>query len=343
MMRALLLCLSLLGATAAMASEPDWRAWAAEARKGHELAGQVYDVHHGKLIDLAEETARLRPDGIIRLEGGSFLYLPEGIVLLGEVHDNPIHHQVRAWLIAQTARLRPQWRPAVVFEQIRADQQPAVNQFKALGQECCRLTTGADLLRLLEWDKSGWPPAEIFRPLFDAVIAGRLPIYPGDPARERVRAVARGGAEALGPEERVGLGLATPLSAPLAEDLTRELVDSHCGAMPPQAFGGMAAAQRYRDAHLADALLGAAARHGSAILIAGNGHVRSDRGVPWYIRLRAPDTRVMSVLLLEVEAGNADPATYVPRDPEGRPVADLAIFTPRAERGDPCASFRKKG
>ena len=93
---------------------------------------------------------------------------------------------------------------------------------------------------------------------------------------------------ALTAEERAGLGLDTPLSAPLAEALNWELVDSHCGAMPPQAFGGMAAAQRYRDAHLADALLGAAARHGSAILIAGNGHVRSDRGVPWYIRLRTP-------------------------------------------------------
>ena len=86
-----------------------------------------------------------------------------------------------------------------------------------------------------------------------------------------------------------------------------------------------------------------AERHGSAILIAGNGHVRSDRGVPWHLRRRAPDARIVSVVLVEVEDGRMDPTGYLPRDPEGRPAADLAIFTPRAERGDPCESLRKKG
>ena len=118
---------------------------------------------------------------------------------------------------------------------------------------------------------------------------------------------------------------------------------SDCGALPPQAISGMATAQRYRDAYLADALIGAAAGRGSAILIAGNGHVRSDRGVPWHIRGRAPATPVASVLLIEVQEGKTDPAEYVPRDPQGRPAADLVIFTPRAERADPCERFLKKG
>jgi uncharacterized iron-regulated protein len=342
MMRALILCcLAVLGAAGALAGEPDWRAWAVEARKRHELAGQVYDVHRGKLSDLAHETAKLRPDRTIQLEGGNFLYLPEGIVLLGEVHDNPDHHQLRAWLIAQKARLRPQWRPAVVFEQIRTDQQPALDRFKTLGRECCRLSTAVDLLRLLEWDKSGWPPAELFQPLFDAVLAGGLPILPGDPPRDRVRAVARGGAEALAVDERTRLGLDIPLPPALAEALDRELKDSHCGALPPQAIGGMALAQRYRDAHLAAALLDAAERHGSAVLIAGNGHVRADRGVPWHIRRKAPQASVLTVLHIEVKEGENEPAAYVPRDPDGKPAADLVIFTPRARRDDPCQAFVK--
>jgi uncharacterized iron-regulated protein len=342
MMRALILCcLAWLGAATAAADEPDWRSWAMEARKRHTLAGQAYDAHRGKLIDLSDETVSLRPDRTIHVEGGSFLYLPEGIVLLGEVHDNPVHHQLRAWLIVQTARSRPHWRPAAVFEHIRADQQPALDQFKTLGEQCCRLTTAADLLALLQWEKSGWPPAEIFRPLFDAVIAGRLPIYPGDPPRDRVRAVARGGAEALGADERAWLGLDVVLPPALAAALERELLDSHCGALPAKAIPGMALAQRYRDAHLAGALMSAAALHGAAILIAGNGHVRSDRGVPWHIRQRKPDTRITSVVLAEVEGGKTDPAAYVPRDPEGRPAADLLIFTLKAERPDPCVGLLK--
>jgi hypothetical protein len=142
-------------------------------------------------------------------------------------------------------------------------------------------------------------------------------------------------------EESARLGLDSELPAPLVEALSRELVDSHCGALPPQAIGGMAVAQRYRDAHQADAALAAAARHGSAILLAGNGHVRTDRGVPWHIRRRAPETPIVSLMILEVEDGNTAPLAYVPRAPDGRPVADLVIFTPRAARGDPCQVLRK--
>jgi uncharacterized iron-regulated protein len=325
--QAFALCLWLLSATTAGAGEAEWRDWAEAANKQHELAGRAYDVAGARLSSPT--------DGIWPLPA-------ERIVLLGEVHDNPAHHNVRAWLIEAALLARPGWRPAVVFEQIRADQQAALDQFRALDEQCCRLTTAVDLFRLLQWDVSGWPPAEIYRPLFEAVVAGRLPIHPGDPQRERVRAVARGGLAALALEERARLRLDAPLAPALADALDRDLVDSHCGALPPQAIGGMAVAQRYRDAHLADTLLAAAERHGSAILIAGNGHVRSDRGVPWHIRQRASDARIVSVVLVEVEDGRTEPTGYLPRDPEGRPAADFAIFTPRAKRGDPCEGLRRK-
>ena len=328
--RAIAVCLCLLGGTAAAAGDSDWVAWIKSVGGGHALAGKVFAVG---------------PDGLTELHSdGTLPALPQGLLLLGEVHDNPHHHRVRAWLIAGAARARPLGaRPAVVFEQIDADQQSALDEFRArpAAQDASAAADG--LLRLLKWETSGWPSAELYKPLFEAAIAAELPIHAGSPPRERVRAVARGGLASMEPAERARLRLEAALPAPLAEALNRELVDSHCGALPPQAIGGMATAQRYRDAYLADALIGAAARHGSAILIAGNGHVRSDRGVPWHIRERAPATPVTSVLLIEVEEGKTNPAEYVPRDPQGWPAADLMIFTPRAERADPCERFRKKG
>jgi hypothetical protein len=55
----------------------------------------------------------------------------------------------------------------------------------------------------------------------------------------------------------------------------------------------------------------------------------------------------LSVVLVEVEPGKNEPSAYMPRDPKGSPAADLIIFTPRAEREDPCvamrAQFGKKG
>jgi hypothetical protein len=64
--------------------------------------------------------------------------------------------------------------------------------------------------------------------------------------------------------------------------------------------------------------------------------------VPWHIWQRAPRTPVISAVLVEVEDGKTDPTAYMPRDPDGKPAADLLIFTPRAERADPCEKFRKR-
>lgn len=364
-------CLLGLGLTPGAAGEPNWGTWAEEASRQHQLAGSFYWprldreaitsikkrndelAREGHVYRVARSTIVLFSSGFQNDKTGEgWLYRPRPsdtiaqlvwwapILLLGEVHDNPMHHQVRAWLIAQKLAQTYGGKPAseaVVFEQIRADQQPALDQFKVLAE--AGGGTADDLFRLLEWDKSGWPPASIYKPLFEAVVTARLPIFAGNLPPDRIRAVARGGP--IAPEDRARLKLDNQMPATLAEALNRELAESHCGVMPPEAIGGLAAAQRYRDAHLADALLTARKRHGFAILIAGNGHVRSDRGVPWHIRNLAPESSVMSVVILEVEDGKTDPEAYVPRDPEGKAAADLVIFTPRAERGDPCEAMRK--
>jgi uncharacterized iron-regulated protein len=322
---AIFVCLLCLGTTAGAASELNWGAWAEEVRKQHPLAGTAYHPASGTPV-------------IFTPGKDSGLDLFQGIALLGEVHDNPAHHQLRAWMIEGTADSwnRVGARPAIVFEQIRASQKAALDRFKVLAE--AGTGTADELFRLLEWDKSGWPPARIYKPLFEAAVAAKLPIYAGDPPRDRVRDVARGAS--LAAEEQARFQLEREMPQSLRDALDNELRDSHCGVLPEAALRGMSMAQRYRDAHLADALL-SAERQGQAILIAGNGHIRKDRGVPWHLRLRAPTMRVTTYMFLEVEEGKTDPEPYVPRDPEGKPVADWVIFTPRAERGDPCEAMRK--
>lgn len=308
------------------ASEPTWEAWAARVEKQHILAGSIYEPRSGNSTRFGDAKGRLG--------------FTAGIILLGEVHDNPDHHRVQGWIVENTAASAKN-RPAVVFEHIRTDQQSALDQFTALRAQAGQPAASGGLFRLLEWDKSGWPSQEMFAPLFDAVIRAGLTIYPASPPREQVRAVGRGQPSALSDEERARLKLDQPLPQPLADALAAELHEAHCGALSEAAIGAMSLAQRYRDAAFADALLAAADHHGSAILIAGNGHVRKDRGVPWYVRQRAPKQEVHSVFLVEVEPDKTDPAAYVPRDPDGGPAADLVIFTPRAERPDPCVQLKQ--
>lgn len=260
-----------------------------------------------------------------------------GLLILGEMHDNPVHHRLRAGLLLLLAAKGA--HASLVFEHIRTDQHLALVGFRALDR-ARRRDPGA-LLSALQWDRSGWPAAAIFRPLFEAALDLDWPILPGHPTRNEVRAVAHSGLAALASDELERLGLSEPLPAPLHAALLSELAASHCGLLPAAASGGMVEAQRYRDAHMARALVDAAETHGRAVLLTGNGHARSDRGVPWHLRRARSDKRIVTILFLEVASGRVTAPDYVERDPDGNPIADFLVLTPAAERPDPCIEMRK--
>jgi uncharacterized iron-regulated protein len=333
MAAACLFCAAVVQAVAAAEIPPPWPDdWQSKLGLSHPLTGQIWSVRDQKITTpgkLSETIAEA------------------SVVLVGEVHDNVDHHRIQGWSLEVSARFNrnrksDQAAGAAVFEQIRTDQQPALDRFAQSSAAPRRSGTADDLFGLLEWDTSGWPLAAIYKPVFEVAIRSKLAIVPGEPRREQVRAVANAGLGALSGEERSRLKLDQPLPAELQEGLLIELEASHCGLMPKSAFTKMADAQRYRDAHLATALTGAANRHGWSALIAGNGHVRKDRGVPRYLQELAPGKSVVSVMLVEVEAGNSDPAAYIEKGPDGEPVADYIVFTPRAERADPCERMREQ-
>jgi len=267
-----------------------------------------------------------------------------GIVLLGEAHDNPEHHAVRADILwprhePLTSTRGP--RPAAVFEHIRTSQQGQLNVFYRKAARGRRPWDADDLLRSLDWERSGWPSVTLFRPLFQAALSARLPILPGSAIRESMRALVRGNRSGATSEELARLEIAERMPAPLLQALGAELEGSHCGMVPAPAFAAMSLAQRYTDAHMAGSLVSAAVKHGGAFLLAGNGHVRADRGVPWYVRQMAPDRKVVAVMLVEVAEGKEDAAAYLPRAPDGAPAADYVLFTPRHARPDPCEAMRQ--
>jgi len=301
---------------------PDWpgSSWQATLLRAHPLVGTIWD---------ARAATRVMGETVVaRLEAARHR-------LIGEIHDNPDHHRIQAWLVG--AMHRTGGSGTVVFEHIRADQAGALAQFVA-SPAADRST--ARLFDLLDWDKSGWPPRALFQPLFAAVLDKGLSIVPGDAARTSVRSVARQGASALDAPEQARLALAEGLPELEQAALLDELEASHCGLMPRTAFGGMALAQRYRDAHLARAMVDAAAV-GPVILIAGNGHVHAGRGVPWHLARMTPDAAIVTVALIEVMDGKTDAAAAVPKDAAGNPAADFVIFTPRVDRDDPCVAMRR--
>ena len=266
------------------------------------------------------------------------------ITLLGEVHDNADHHTMRAKLLEVEHDAGGEMRhncsgPAFVFEHISADQQTALDNFwRNRHSSHGRMTR--TLFAMLKWSSSGWPGEGMFAPIFEQAIRFGSTILPGNPEPDSARRVAKQGPSALDPEVVRRLAIDAPLAPALNDALLTELEASHCGLMPKSAFGNMATAQRYRDAYMADVALKAVEDHGNVVIFAGNGHVRNDRGVPYYIRQRVHDRKVIAVAFVETEDGKNDPAMYGPRDPNGQPATDYVAFASPAQRDDPCEGMR---
>jgi uncharacterized iron-regulated protein len=98
----------------------------------------------------------------------------------------------------------------------------------------------------------------------------------------------------------------------------------------------MALAQHARDSQMASVMLGRGAADG-AVLIAGAGHARRDRGVPYYLALEQPQASVVSLALHEVAHDVVEPSGYALE----ASAFDYVWFTPRGSDEDPCAAFNK--
>ena len=242
--------------------------------------------------------------------------LPQAdVIILGELHDNPHHHENQATAVAAI--------------------EPSTIVFEMLTPELARSVTPelrgdrAALAEALEWQDRGWPDFAMYHPIFTA--APDAAIFGGGLARDAVRGAVGAGAAAVFAEEvdaAAGrrLGLDRDLSDGRQADRERLQARAHCDALPEELLSGMVEAQRLRDAALAHAAM-AAAEKGPVVMITGNGHARTDWGVPAKLKRAAPGLSVLSIG--QLEAAPDTPQPY-----------DRWVVTDAPERDDPCAAFR---
>jgi uncharacterized iron-regulated protein len=313
---ALLVLVGLIAGCAAAPATDDLGGWQAPHGRGHPLAGRIWDVKGGRFVTTDAVVTALTHTRF---------------VLLGERHDNPDHHRVQATLVR--ALLAAGRRPAVAFEMFTDDDAPALARQRAAAPR-----DAAALARAVDWQRSGWPDWAFYQPIAQAALDFDVPIVAANLAPATARALARGQRSALADDFAARYALDRPLPGGAQAALTAEIREVHCHHLPPERVDGMVLAQRARDATLADRMLTAAAD--GAVLIAGNGHVRSDRGVPLYLRAREPAASVAVLAPLEVREGATRPLEYAAAT-DGRFPYDWVWFTPRTDAVDPCASFRR--
>jgi uncharacterized iron-regulated protein len=240
-----------------------------------------------------------------RMSPNTALRFERPVVLLGEVHDHAQQHALR--LAAFEAHLKTGARPALLLEQLDADRQVDIERLRAAGAD-------ADALIASVGGKGWhWP---FYRPFIEHALRHGLPIVAVNVPREAARAVMRDGLAAH------GFDAAVP--EPMLAAQAQAIEASHCGMVDTVQARRMALAQVARDQAMARALRDHASR--GAVLLAGNGHVRADIGMPRWLD---PALRVNAQVIGMVEEGDTTAAF------------DRRIVTPQHPRPDPCAGFRR--
>jgi uncharacterized iron-regulated protein len=234
------------------------------------------------------------------------------LLLLGEVHDNAAGHAARVALLQD--KLEAGWRPAIAMEQFDTVQQPVLDTAM---QTCA----DADCVITQLGTPKGWNWA-LYTPVIALALQYKLPLYAANLSRGEASKVVKDGFSAALPADLITHYSLDTLPSAVLTAQENEVRDSHCGALPEALVSPMAKAQIARDIVMAHTLRTHAAN--GIVLIAGNGHVRGDIAVPFW--LHRDGLRVHTVGFLE-------PGTSAS-------AFDAAQQIPASTRADPCAGFK---
>jgi uncharacterized iron-regulated protein len=246
------------------------------------------------------------------------------IVLLGEVHDNPVQHGLRLEVLRRA--FEAGWRPAIAMEQLDREHQVDIEQ--------ARMERPLDANYVIEkaateHGKSinGWN-WDYYRPYVALALQYDVPLLSANLSRSDAQKIVEHGYSAVfddSMENQLGLDRELP-SLLVAQE--NEIDVGHCHALPKELLPAMARAQLARDAVMAGVLREHAAR--GVVLLAGDGHARRDIGVPtWF----DPPTlaRVFAVAFLE----RGDPAPPAS-------AFDAVVTTDAVPRRNQCATLRRR-
>ncbi len=246
------------------------------------------------------------------------------IVLLGEQHDNAEHHRLRYGVLRRA--FAAGWRPAIAMEQLDRERQGDIDRARAekpgdarhVIDAATRVTAGAGTR------KSAWN-WDYYRPFVALALQYDVPLIGANLSTGDTSRVVREGIAAVfdpGTVRRLHLDRAVPSALQAAQE--REIETGHCNVLPAKLLPAMARGQMARDAVMADSVAQHASR--GVVLLAGNGHVRKDLGVPQWL---APTLRARTLAVGFVEPGSAFA--------DG--AFDALVTTDAAPREDPCIAF----
>lgn len=280
----------------------------------HPLAGKIWDLNSRSFINEATLLARINAVDVL---------------LLGETHDNTLHHEYQQKLLK--ARIASGELPALLMEQLDNESQSAIEQALSGSNRGEVLNRVAGLVKFND--------ADLYRPLLAIAIDNNLPIIAANTPSRRLQPAIWRGYEAYDADELKRLAVEEVWSENRQNYLATQMGGVHCGELRDELRAGLARSQRLRDAWMADSAIPSIGR--GVVAIVGRDHARHDIGLPLYLAARAPSAHVFSIGFVEVASGVNDPQIYAAGSATGDAIHDVIWFSPRVDRTDPCADFGK--
>ena len=224
-----------------------------------------------RFLEEKKSTAVLSLDDLsIKLQSADY-------IILGESHDNPIHHDLQLAVLEKLYETG--WLKQISLEMLIPSQQVSADELIAKG-----ITNPDEIYDKMQWNE-GWDWA-FYGPIVIWAVSEGIPLKAANLSKDELKIVreqpVRIGEVMLGKE-----GL----------NIHRErLRNSHCGHIDKALEERMLRVQVARDVRMANSMMAISA--GSALL-AGNWHARKDIGVPKYLKSLKPGSRVIAVGFLE--------------------------------------------
>ncbi|MGO4380575.1 ChaN family lipoprotein [Pseudoduganella sp. RAF53_2] len=237
------------------------------------------------------------------------------VLLLGEVHDNPQGHKLRFEELKR--RVEAGWRPVIAMEQFDRDKQRLLDE----AQKGC--LDASCLIKVMNTPGWNW---QQYHPLIQLALTNNLPLLAVNLSRADASRVVRDGVTSSFDAATVtAYKLDKPLPLELRKAQEREIKEGHCDMLPDMMVPGMVDAQVARDIWMAKLIREQQPR--DVVLIAGNGHVRKDIGVPRWLNAVEPKLNIRTIGFVEPDQ------MRLPFD-EVRKLESV-------KRADPCKGLKK--
>ena len=286
--------------------------WQSEFHKDHPLVGKIYDSKAKRYLTVDELELRS---------------LEADLLLFGEVHNNKDHHRIQARFL--NSLLKKKKAGAFLLEHLIESQE---DRLQEMSPKEVSIATGETIKWSQGWDDWTWYRGMIalWKEAEGRVVAASFP------RKKAMQIVMSQEQDLISREESIDLGFSKAMNKGHRAKLVDIMKKSHCGHLPKSMEGGMIRVQRLKDAYMAKRVLANQKSDRLNILLAGNGHTRTDWGVPSYLKKGKAKLKAISISWREVDTERDNPEDYVERSP-----ADYIWWTPVEDIRDPCEVYKE--